>query len=107
MKDWFSLRVLPTQVLKVNKRWQLGNSPVALRVNYECPLDNLSNPFQSPSRLMVRYRRDSSLNRRVAAHTEEANAVLARATQPLCVWHLFVLSCASKLPVDKLGFFEG
>ncbi|CAL8467963.1 g7501 [Coccomyxa elongata] len=54
VKDWFSLRVLPNQVLKVNKRWQLGNSPVALRVNYECPLDNLSNPFQSPSRLMVR-----------------------------------------------------
>ncbi len=59
VKDWFSLRVLPNQVLKVNKRWQLGNSPVALRVNYECPFDNLSNPFQSPSRLMVRYGRIS------------------------------------------------
>ena len=55
MKDWFSIRALPNQIVKVNKRWQLGNSPVALRVNYECPLDNLSNPLRAPARLMVRY----------------------------------------------------
>lgn len=57
VKDWFSVRLLPHQVLKINKRWQLGNSPVALRVNYECPLDNLANPFAAPSRLMVRWGR--------------------------------------------------
>lgn len=54
VKDLFSIRLLPNQALKVNKRWQLGNSPVALRVNYECPLDNLANPFAAPARLMVR-----------------------------------------------------
>ncbi len=54
VKDWFSIRALPNQIVKVNKRWQLGNSPVALRVNYECPLDNLSNPLRAPARLMVR-----------------------------------------------------
>ena len=54
VKDWFSIRALPTQIVKVNKRWQLGNSPVALQVNYECPLDNLSNPLRAPARLMVR-----------------------------------------------------
>jgi hypothetical protein len=55
VKDWFSVRLLPRQVLKINKRWQLGASPVALRVNYECPLDNLANPLAAPSRLMVRW----------------------------------------------------
>ena len=55
VKDWFSVRLLPHQVLKVNKRWQLGASPVALRVNYECPLDNLGNPLASPAKLMVRW----------------------------------------------------
>ena len=54
VKDWFSVRLLPHQVLKVNKRWQLGASPVALRVNYECPLDNLANPLAAPAKLMVR-----------------------------------------------------
>ena len=54
VKDWFSIRALPNQIVKVNKRWQLGNSPVALRVNYECPLDNLANPLRAPARLMVR-----------------------------------------------------
>ena len=54
VKDLFSIRLLPYQALKINKRWQLGNSPVALRVNYECPLDNLASPFAAPSRLMVR-----------------------------------------------------
>ena len=55
VKDWFSIRALPNQIVKVNKRWQLGNSPVALRVNYECPLDNLANPLRAPARLMVRW----------------------------------------------------
>ena len=54
VKDWFSVRLLPHQVFKVNKRWQLGASPVALRVNYECPLDNLANPLAAPAKLMVR-----------------------------------------------------
>lgn len=54
VKDWFSIRALPNQIVKVNKRWQLGNSPVALRVNYECPWENLSNPLRAPARLMVR-----------------------------------------------------
>jgi hypothetical protein len=48
------VRLLPNQVFKINKRWQLGNSPVALRVNYECPLDRLGNPFHAPARLMIR-----------------------------------------------------
>lgn len=60
VKDWFSIRALPNQIVKVNKRWQLGNSPVALRVNYECPWENLSNPLRAPARLMVRC--DSSYN---------------------------------------------
>ena len=55
VKDWFSIRALPNQIVKVNKRWQLGNSPVALRVNYECPWEDLANPLRAPARLMVRY----------------------------------------------------
>ncbi len=54
VKDWFSVRLLPNQVFKINKRWQLGNSPVALRVNYECPLNKLDDPFRAPARLMIR-----------------------------------------------------
>lgn len=41
-------------MVKLHKRFPLGNSGLALRVVYDCPLEELDNFTRPPARLLVR-----------------------------------------------------
>ena len=41
-------------MLKLHKRFPLGNTGLALRVAYDCPLEELDHAFEPPARLLVR-----------------------------------------------------
>jgi hypothetical protein len=51
----FRMQFLPQPVLKLQKSLQLPNSPLSLRMRYECPLEALDDPFRPPARLMFRH----------------------------------------------------
>ena len=41
-------------MLKLQKSLRLPNSPLSLRMRYECPLEALDDPFRPPARFMFR-----------------------------------------------------
>jgi len=41
-------------MLKLHKRFPLGNTGLALRVVYDCPLEELDHALEPPARLLVR-----------------------------------------------------
>ena len=41
-------------MLKLHKRFPLGNTGLALRVAYDCPLEELDHALEPPARLLVR-----------------------------------------------------
>ncbi len=41
-------------MLKLHKRFPLGNTGLALRVVYDCPLEELDHALENPARLLVR-----------------------------------------------------
>ena len=42
-------------MLKLHKRFPLGNTGLALRVVYDCPLEELDHALEPPARLLVRF----------------------------------------------------
>lgn len=48
------VQFLPQPVLKLQKSLRLPNSPLSLRMRYECPLEALDDPFRPPARFMFR-----------------------------------------------------
>ena len=48
------LQLLPRPMLKLHKRFPLGNTGLALRVVYDCPLEDLDRALEPPARLLVR-----------------------------------------------------
>jgi hypothetical protein len=53
-QDWLTVKFLPQPVLKLQKSLRLPNSPLSLRMRYECPLEALDDPFRPPARFMFR-----------------------------------------------------
>jgi hypothetical protein len=41
-------------MVKVQKRWRLGDTPVSLRLRYECPLEEVGRFYEPPARLLLR-----------------------------------------------------
>ncbi len=41
-------------MIKVQKRWRLGDTPVSLRLRYECPLEEVGRFYEPPARLLLR-----------------------------------------------------
>ncbi|DBB09333.1 TPA: hypothetical protein ACH3X3_007912 [Trebouxia sp. C0006] len=54
IKDFLSIKLLPRPMLKLHKRFPLGNTGLALRVVYDCPLEELDHALEPPARLLVR-----------------------------------------------------
>lgn len=52
---WHAVQFLPRPILKLHKRFPLGRTGLALRVVYDCPLEDLDNCTKPPARLLVRY----------------------------------------------------
>lgn len=52
---------LPQPVLKLQKSVRLPNSPLSLRLRYECPLEALDDPLRPPARFLVRCTRQQLL----------------------------------------------
>jgi hypothetical protein len=61
-------------MLKLHKRFPLGNTGLALRVVYDCPLEDLDRALEPPARLLVRL---------VQAHAQLSQGLAVRA----CVCH--------------------
>jgi len=54
VKDFFSVKLFPEPMFKIQKRIRLGPSTMGVRVNYELPLVNAENLWAPPARLMIR-----------------------------------------------------
>lgn len=48
------MQFMPQPVLKLQKSLRLPNSPLSLRLRYECPLEALDDPMRPPARFLVR-----------------------------------------------------
>ena len=55
VKDFLTIKALPEPVLRLQKRWRIGRSGLALRAAYELPLADAEHLFEPPARLLVRY----------------------------------------------------
>ena len=55
VKDFLTIKALPEPVLRLQKRWRIGRSGLALRAAYELPLADAEHIFEPPARLLVRY----------------------------------------------------
>lgn len=55
VKDFLTIKALPEPVLRLQKRWRIGCSGLALRAAYELPLADAEHLFEPPARLLVRY----------------------------------------------------
>lgn len=53
MRDVASIKLLPQPALRFQKRLQMGTSGFAVRLTYECPLQNLLRFYAPPAKLMV------------------------------------------------------
>lgn len=54
-------QLLPRPMVKVQKRWRLGDTPVSLRLRYECPLEEVGRFYEPPARLLLRCARPSAI----------------------------------------------
>jgi hypothetical protein len=54
-------QLLPRPMVKVQKRWRLGDTPVSLRLRYECPLEEVGRFYEPPARLLLRCARPALL----------------------------------------------
>lgn len=52
--DWLSFKIAPEPVLRVGGSYSPPGTRMALRLRYECPLNNLGEFWRSPARLMLR-----------------------------------------------------
>ena len=50
-----AVQLSPVPAVKLQKSFQLGNTPVCLRVQYEVPLDGIDEPLKAPARFFLRW----------------------------------------------------
>lgn len=54
VQDWLTIKLLPAQIVKLQKSFRLPNSSLSLRLRYEVPLDSIADFTRPPARLLVR-----------------------------------------------------